>query len=55
MITNDTVEKLREIAGGLKGELLIIPNEILGCENHIPAGEYDAEELIYFIADMLEE
>jgi len=54
MVSEEIIQNLRQIAGQLNGVVLLIPNEILGCENYIPSGEYDAEELIYFIADMLE-
>ena len=51
---NDEIEQLREIAIKLKGEIIIVPFSLENEETIIPEGNYDAEKLIYFIADMLE-
>jgi len=51
---NDEIEQLRAIAGKLKGQKIIVPFSLENEKTIIPEGNYDAEELIYFIADMLE-
>ena len=53
-MTKDTVAQLREIAIKLKGEQVVVPFSMEDEKTIIPEGKYDAYELIYFIADMLE-
>ena len=50
---HEEVKKLREIATKLKGVKIIVPFSMDDESTIIPEGEYDAYELIYFIADML--
>ena len=49
--TNEKVAILRKIATSLKGKSLTIPENDEGIRH----GYHDAENILYFLADMLEE
>ena len=53
-MNDELIEQLREIAGKLKGQKVVVPFSLKNEKTIIPEGNYDAEKLIYFIADMLE-
>ena len=53
-MNDEIIRQLREIACKLKGEKVVVPFSLKNEKTIIPEGNYDAEELIYFIADMLE-
>lgn len=49
--TNGKVSLLREIAISFENKVVTIPDNQCG----IKQGQYSAQELLYFLADMLEE
>ena len=54
MNSNKIIKTIRMIAKEMQGELVTVPPDISDEATVIPAGEYYAEQLLNFIADMME-